>query len=137
MIGPKPVDLPPVEFTPAVREAIAERSGGVCEACGQARATNVHHRLYKSRGGRGTVTNGLALCGMGNTSGCHGLAHTGDGERAGLSVPSGSRPELWPVFLAAVGGWVLLLDERDSEGKWWSRPFGESVAHMLMNGGHE
>lgn len=115
MIEPKPPKgtLPPKEFTPSVRELLEKRSLGMCEGCGKAPATEAHHRLYKSRGGRGNLANAFALCGFGNASGCHGRAHTGEGEKLGWSVPRWASPEQWPAFRFEAG-WVLL----DNEGGW-------------------
>ena len=43
-----------------------------CVVCGR-KATNKHHVIPRSHGGsNGPV---LSLCGFGNQSGCHGLAH--------------------------------------------------------------
>ncbi len=62
---------------PATVEALEERSGGMCEAgCGR-RAQDIHHRRFLSRGGRHNLANLLALCGSGNHTGCHGIAHRG------------------------------------------------------------
>lgn len=66
------------DFTPAAKRAIRKRSGGVCEGCAQDEATEYHHRKFKSRGGYGTVANGLHLCGWGNHTGCHGKAHSAE-----------------------------------------------------------
>ena len=43
-----------------------------CPFCGRP-ATNRHHIVYKSRGGKDGPT--IAVCGMGNASGCHGKLH--------------------------------------------------------------
>lgn len=43
-----------------------------CVFCGRP-ATNRHHVVYRSHGGLGGPT--VAVCGMGNASGCHGLLH--------------------------------------------------------------
>lgn len=44
-----------------------------CVVCGKP-ATNLHHVIPKSHGGKdGPV---LSLCGMGNASGCHGKFHS-------------------------------------------------------------
>lgn len=59
-----------------VAQRVMRRSRGMCELCGVKQATNLHHRKPRSQGGEHTVENLVALCGMGNTSGCHGLAHT-------------------------------------------------------------
>ena len=91
------------EFTAKAKKTIRERSGGVCEACGKVPATQVHHRLYKSRGGRGNVANGLAVCGFGNAGGCHGIAHTAKGEQQGWSIRSGFYPLKVPVSHATHG----------------------------------
>lgn len=58
-------------------DAVEERSGGMCEAsCGKP-ATEIHHRRFTGRGGRHNIANLLALCGRGNHTGCHGIAHQG------------------------------------------------------------
>jgi hypothetical protein len=44
------------------RRLLYERSNGVCEACGQARATDAHHRKNRSQGGTWDLTNLLHLC---------------------------------------------------------------------------
>lgn len=59
-------------------EIVATRSNGMCEGCHKKRATNIHHRRFLGRGGKHNLANLLALCGSGNHSGCHGLAHSGD-----------------------------------------------------------
>ena len=76
---------------------VAERSGGVCEGCGKLPATNMHHRLYRGRGGKDEVVNLLHLCGMGNVNGCHGRAHTGEGEHLGWSCPTSVDPSDQPA----------------------------------------
>lgn len=81
-----------VEFSKRVRHLVLARSGGFCERCGSNQATNLHHRKYRSRGGTGGVENAVLLCGGGNTSGCHGYAHSGHGEAEGWSVSSGDDP---------------------------------------------
>lgn len=97
-------------------ERVAERSFGLCESCGKRRATEKHHRLHRSHGGKDSPENILDLCGRGNTSGCHGDAHTAsDRYVIGVSIRSGKGPEHEPrnrpvlyrgrwVFLTADGG---------------------------------
>lgn len=85
------------------------RAGGRCEGCGKADRVEAHHRLYRSRGGDGGAANGLLLCGSGNTSGCHGKAHSAD-EGLGFSVPRGSSPADVPVWHARFG-LVRLTDD--------------------------
>ncbi len=63
-------------ITPRTRELLHRRSGGVCEICRSAPATNAHHRLPRGMGGTKrdihTVEWLLHLCGSG-TTGCHGM----------------------------------------------------------------
>jgi hypothetical protein len=99
----------PKEFTPKVKALIGERSGGVCEGCGIQEAAQVHHRLYKSRGGRGNPANGLDLCGLGNASGCHGVAHTAIGGVRGWSVSSGMTAAEQPLMHGVYG--PVLFDD--------------------------
>lgn len=109
MIGPKVAKPTPAESRRAY-EAVHERSFGLCEGCGERRATEIHHRLYRSRGGRDEVTNLLDLCGWGNHTGCHGEAHTlPERQIDGWSVPSGEDPGERPVLYR--GHWMKLLPD--------------------------
>lgn len=49
-----------------------------CVVCGK-KATNQHHVIVKGMGGSRYAAQipTVSLCGMGNASGCHGLAHSG------------------------------------------------------------
>lgn len=54
-------------FSAKVRAQLVERSGGVCEMCGTARADEAHHRRARSAGGTkrletNLASNGLMLC---------------------------------------------------------------------------
>jgi hypothetical protein len=89
-----------------VANAIRERSGGVCEGCGNQPATEMHHRQFASRGGRSTVENGLHLCGWGNHTGDHGVAHSAEGHELGWSVHSWDKPALVPVLYRGVMSWL-------------------------------
>lgn len=72
----------------------AERSFGVCEACGMREATQMHHRLHRSHGGGESVTNLLHLCLW-----CHGAAHSASERYAnGWAVRSGFNPALTPML---------------------------------------
>jgi len=112
MIGPKEPKPTPAESKRAY-ETVKARSFGLCEGCGKRRANDVHHRLFKSRGGRDEVVNLLHLCGFGNNSNadwCHGRAHTeSDAVIDGWSVPSGEKPANRPVLYR--GEWVYLLPD--------------------------
>lgn len=92
-------------------DVVKERSFGLCEVCGKARATEVHHILHRSHGGPDSPENLLHVCGWGNTSGCHGKAHT-DTHRYGngWALRSGNGPEHQPGARPVLyrGRWVLL-----------------------------
>ena len=89
----------------AAYEAVAVRSAGVCEGCGAMPATEIHHRLYRSRGGKDTIDNLMHLCGSGNIDGCHGDAHTLLGEQRGWSVLRRNDPLFIPAFRLCDGLW--------------------------------
>ena len=42
----------------------------LCENCGQSRAVDIHHILFRSRGGKDKITNLMALCRK-----CHTISH--------------------------------------------------------------
>lgn len=107
-----------VGFTPEQRRDALLRNGGICELCGAARATDVHHRQPRGMGGaRGqraarvnALSNALALCRV-----CHdtverdrpaAIAH-------GWLVPRHEDPAATPAFLDVwLGrGPVLLGDD--------------------------
>jgi hypothetical protein len=74
------------------RAAVRFRAFERCEWCG-APAWDIHHRKYRSRGGTDDCSNLVLLCGRGNTSGCHGRAHTDpEAVRLGFSVESWAEP---------------------------------------------
>lgn len=95
------------------RDRVAERSGGICEVCGAARATNYQHRKNRSQGGPWSASNGLHVCGSG-TTGCHGYihAHPAESYERGWSVHSWDDPADIPAQ-THIG--ELLLDD---EGGW-------------------
>ena len=94
----------------AAYERVATRSGGVCEGCGIKPAQSKHHRLYRSRGGLDTADNLLDLCGRSNVDGCHGRAHTAEGEVLGWSVRSRFDPATIPVEHFLLGRVYLCED---------------------------
>lgn len=55
---------------------------GTCAICGRHGATNKHHVIPKGMGGRSKSIEAriplILLCGMGNTSGCHGKFHSNE-----------------------------------------------------------
>lgn len=96
----------PVQRASAMPEArarriVAERSGGLCELCPAARATDWAHRRDRSHGGGWEPSNGLHLCHR-----CHMWTH--------------ERP-----LLAGIGGWRLVRDPRDpgEVPVWLARPW--------------
>lgn len=94
-----------------VERVVRERSAGHCEGCGLNRPTQLHHRRYRSRGGKHTVSNLLALCGSGNHTGCHGRAHSGEGQELGWSVESGPTATSEYEVTLALHGRVRLVDD--------------------------
>jgi len=80
------------------RRLVRERSGGICEVCGEQRATNFQHRKNRSQGGRWSAANGLDVCGSG-TTGCHGDIHSSPTKAyaAGWSVQSWADEAKVPV----------------------------------------
>jgi len=105
VIGPKVPRPTPAESRAAYAE-VRKRAAGICEGCGAAPATEFHHRIYRSRGGLDTVVNLLHLCGWGNHTGCHGIAHTIVGAQTGWSVHGWNDPALVPVFNKRTGLWT-------------------------------
>lgn len=91
------------------RRSVEQRSGFVCEGCGNREATEIHHRKYKSRGGGHEVSNLIHLCGWGNHTGCHGVAHSAEGHELGWSCSSWSVASRVPLLYR--GTLVLLTDE--------------------------
>ncbi|QFU87845.1 HNH endonuclease [Amycolatopsis sp. YIM 10] len=102
-----------------VRATIWTRSAGICEKCGRAAATEVHHRCGRKMGGTvrrwiNLPANLLHLC-----SPCHEFVTNTRGQRAfietmGWLVREGIRlPSEIPVLLAR--GLVLLRDDGDVE----------------------
>lgn len=60
-----------LQITKATREIVEERSSGVCEVCGQERATQMHHRRPRGMGGsrNAKIHEPSMLLHVGN--GCH------------------------------------------------------------------
>lgn len=54
-------------------EKVHDRADGVCEGCGQRPAEQMHHRRFRSRGGKHLAGNLLHLCHL-----CHGKAHSAE-----------------------------------------------------------
>lgn len=56
-------------FSSKTRKAIVERDSGLCVRCG-AQYSEIHHIIFRSQGGKGTIDNGVCVC-----TPCHHLAH--------------------------------------------------------------
>lgn len=57
------------KFKKMIRKQAYERDNGQCQIC-LSPGTELHHCMFKSRGGRGVLTNALTLC-----SECHREIH--------------------------------------------------------------
>lgn len=95
----------------AIREAIPNRSGGICECCCKQRATDMHHRKNRSVGGEWTPANILYICRI-----CHSwITREGSGPNSaaikrGLAVRRSDNPERIPVQ-RLTGEVVFLSDD--------------------------
>lgn len=91
------------------RPVVHARSGGMCERCGAARATDVHHRQLRRHGDH-KPANLVDLCRT-----CHNWAHghPKDAQALGFIVPSWVDPRR-VVILHALYGLVRL----DDQGEW-------------------
>lgn len=101
------------------RAAVKERSGGACERCDRARATDMHHRQNRSQGGGWNPANIVHLCAW-----CHQMitAYPEASRLVGWSVRSTDDPETVPVpirgtscLLELDGTIVVIPDRRSSE----------------------
>lgn len=112
--GPvKPRKTPGAKTTTeqSARLIVWGRAGGRCEICTEAWATNYQHRKGKAHCTAAELwdpVNGLAVCGQGNYSGCHGYLHQNPATAyaSGWSVRSGHDPARQPVLRR--GEWVWL-----------------------------
>ena len=99
-------------FSRKVREAIRDRAGDACEACGiylGPRAGQLQHRVARGMGGSsdpllGSAANGVLLCGT-PASGCHGKCEARDGamHNDGFWLWSTQDPRLVPIQLHRTG----------------------------------
>ena len=78
-----------------LRKALAERSLGCCEICGNPNATDPHHRKRKSQGGLDTLANLLDLC-----RACHSRTHhePRQARRLGRLLKPNDHPGSVPVW---------------------------------------
>jgi hypothetical protein len=109
-------------ITAATRAIVLFRAFDRCERCGAVQnPLELHHRLYRSRGGQDGPENLVALCGRGNTSACHGWAHgqrdpdSASPEFLGYALHAWQDPTRVPVLLHMFGMWAWLLPSGDYE----------------------
>jgi hypothetical protein len=119
----------------AVRTIVLSRAGGKCERCGRLADVELHHRKFRSRGGRHIMSNLVALCGWGNHTGCHGWAHTSpEAREQGYAIPSWVE-ETWEVPLlvpspSGVKRWVLFTETVKRE---WEPVRSEDARRRLFD----
>lgn len=89
------------------RRLLAARSGGVCEMDGRSPATDAHHRVNRSQGGRWEITNLLHLC---HEHHMHVTVNPALAKERGWSVPGTQNPATAPVWIAGRG-WTYLRDD--------------------------
>jgi hypothetical protein len=89
------------------KTALRRRSGGRCEGCGRAEATDAAHRLARSQGGLWHVVNLLHL-----DRPCHRWQHDNPemARSVGWTVRRGQNPATTPALLHAVGLVLLGAD---------------------------
>lgn len=120
----------------AVRNIVLSRAGGRCERCGMlSDRLELHHRKYRSRGGRHVMSNIVALCGWGNHTGCHGWSHTSPDARAqGYAIPSWvEESEEVPILVPSPSGskrWVLFTENTKQE---WAPVRTEDAKQRLFD----
>lgn len=103
-------------FSLAIAQLLVTRDQ-VCVSCGMP-AQDKHHRRRRREDSDGLAhlpANGILLCGRGNVTGCHGLAHRNPawGRSMGYIVRPGESPLAVPLRHFSRG--LILLD---NEGGW-------------------
>lgn len=98
--------MTPAGIPQTTRDAVAARSGGTCELCGQAPATQLHHRRPRGMGGanRAGVHHPAGLLHVDDTCHQHAETHRAHARRNGWLVPQGTDPATVPVRM--WHGWV-------------------------------
>lgn len=100
-------ELPYKWNEPDTRQAVAGRSGRICESCAAARGTEMHHRKSRGVGGDWSPANIVHLCHE-----CHHWVtnHPEEAYACGLSVRSTDDPEKIPVLRRTPEGFFLSND---------------------------
>lgn len=93
------------------RHLVSIRSGGLCETCLTARATDWSHRKRRTQGGTWSPANGLHVCPP-----CHRVidSSTPAPHARGWHLRRHEDPLTTPVYLARHG-WVLLADDGSTQ----------------------
>jgi 5-methylcytosine-specific restriction endonuclease McrA len=98
---------PQHDYVQMKRLVLQRPLGGMCERCGQRRATDAHHRKYTAKGGPDAPSNLAAVCRQ-----CHDEIHLNPpaGRAGGWIVPA------WADFRARAlllhDGSLVLLDDQ-------------------------
>ena len=101
------------------RERVYARANGRCEVCGKyAPGADIHHRRAKGMGGTSNKaihdpSNLIAVCGWGNTSGCHGDIHgnAAHAKAMGWIVSRFTPHQSWEVPVRLWDGMFWLADD--------------------------
>ena len=108
----------------AARAALAARSRGFCERCGQPGPTDAAHRKARSQGGKWATSNLLHLC-----RDCHGHGHKHPAQAYadGRHLRSTQDPTTTPVLIrrGSRTDWALLDDTGTIQ---WTTPPPEATA---------
>jgi len=91
----------------AARKLLAHRSGGLCEIGLGCLATDAHHRLNRSQGGRWDLAGLLHLCRVHHH---HVTVNPAAAMEQGWTVRSGRNPADVPVWLGGYGFCFLNTD---------------------------
>lgn len=121
------------DFPAGVQRIIKARSGGTCEGCGLTDATEIHHCQFRSRLGPSVAGNALHLCGWGNHTGCHGIAHSGaKAEAIGWAIRSRHDPLIVPKRISLEGRktWVRF----DNDGGLEVIPEADALEYLYLIG---
>jgi hypothetical protein len=110
--------MPSSNIPTAVRNIVLSRAGNKCERCGALAYAplHLHHRKFRSRGGRHVMSNLVALC-----LHCHEHVHShGEEARAtGYAIPSWvEESEEVPILVPSPSGskrWVLFTENVKQE----------------------
>ena len=99
-----------------IAEAVLGRSRGFCERCGKpSHDLALHHRKLRSRGGKDSVTNLVAVCHKCHNLGTHSIhLNPKEATEKGWMVSAWGDPDLTPITLSD-GTQALLKDDGSME----------------------